>query len=200
LIAWQQVALAERLDQVAEHPRLDRARDELVLAVGGQHHDRDRPLVEDPPRRLDPVEARHLHVQHREVGLLRPRELDRLQAILRLRADLEPGALEQRAQVEPDDRLVLGDQDPHPASLGLEGQHPFRHEPGEDLGAHSPATTAGSACTAASVSSMLLRMIPKPRSVSSGWFRNGPFAYVHERCEGDGSRGGPAGCARAPPP
>src|SRR5581483_245744 len=109
----QQIALAERLDQVAEHARLDGARDELLLAIRGQHHDRDRPRVEDPSRRLDPVEARHLHVEHREIRLLRLRELDRLDPVLRLCADLEPGRLEQGAQVEADDRLVLCDQDPH---------------------------------------------------------------------------------------
>ena len=48
-------------------------------------------------------------------GCLGARELDGLLAVLRLGADLEPGALEQLAQVEADDRLVLGDQDPHRA-------------------------------------------------------------------------------------
>src|SRR5204862_7096888 len=33
--------------------------------------------------------------------------------VSRLRDDVEPGADEQVAQVEPDDRLVLGDEDPH---------------------------------------------------------------------------------------
>ena len=87
----EQVGLAERLDQVAEHAGLDRARDELLLAVRGQHHDRDRALVEDPPRRLDPVELRHLHVEDREVGLLAPGELDRLLAVSRLGAHLVAG-------------------------------------------------------------------------------------------------------------
>ena len=41
------------------------------------------------------------------------RELDRLDPVPGLRADLEAGPLEQLAQVEPDDRLVLGDQNPH---------------------------------------------------------------------------------------
>jgi hypothetical protein len=65
----KQVALAERLHEVAEDAGLDRARHELALAVGRHHHDRDRALVEDAPRRLDPVEPRHLHVEERDVRL-----------------------------------------------------------------------------------------------------------------------------------
>ena len=107
------VLLAKRLDEVAEDADLDRARDELVLAERRQHHDRDRPLLEDPPRGLDPVEPRHLDVHHREVRLELARKADGLLAVARLAHDLVPGPLEQPAQVEADDRLVLGDQDPH---------------------------------------------------------------------------------------
>ena len=87
--------------------------DELVLAVGGQHHDRDRALVEDPAGRLDPVQLRHLHVEDGHVGPLRAGKRYRLFAVAGLGADLEPGALEQGPEIEPDDRLVFGDQDPH---------------------------------------------------------------------------------------
>ena len=107
------VLLAERLDEVAVDADLGRALDELALVERGQHHDRDRPLLEDPPRRLDPVEPRHLHVHHRQVGLELARERDRLLAVARLADHLVPRPLEQPAQVEADDRLVLGDQDPH---------------------------------------------------------------------------------------
>ena len=44
-------------------------------------------------------------------------ERHRLLAVLRLRHDLVPGALEEPAQVEPDDRLVLGDEDSHAGNL-----------------------------------------------------------------------------------
>src|SRR5439155_18998957 len=80
---------------------------------GGQHHDRNRPLLEDPPRCLDSVELRHLHVEHGEVRLLGTCQVDRLLAVLRLGAHLEAGAFEQVAQIEPDDRLVFGDEDLH---------------------------------------------------------------------------------------
>ena len=88
----QQVLLAERLDEVAVDAGLDRARDDLRLAVGREHHDRDRPLLEDAPCSVDAVELRHLHVHDREVGLLGTCERDRLLAVTRLGADLEAGA------------------------------------------------------------------------------------------------------------
>ena len=113
----QQVLLAERLHEVAEHAGLDGARDEVVLAVRSQHHDRDRPLVEDSPRRLDPVEPRHLHVHDREIGLVLAGELHSLLTVACLGTNLEPGASEHLDQVEPDDRLVFGDQDPHGQSV-----------------------------------------------------------------------------------
>ena len=117
----QQIRLAKRLHEIPEDADLDRARDELLLPVRRQHHHRDRPLVEDAARRLDPVEPRHLHVEDGQVRQLGAGERDRLLAVARLGADLEAGALEQRAEVEPDDRLVLGDQDAqrsgHAASL-----------------------------------------------------------------------------------
>ena len=53
----QEVGLAERLHEVAEDARLDRARYELPLPVRGHHHDRDRALFQDPAGRFDPVEA-----------------------------------------------------------------------------------------------------------------------------------------------
>src|SRR5581483_2885749 len=84
--------------------------------VGAEDDDRDRPLVDDPPGGLDPVEPRHLHVDDRQVRLVLARELDRLEAVPRLGADVVAGILEQPAQIEPDDRLVLCDEDPHTTS------------------------------------------------------------------------------------
>src|SRR6266540_3795923 len=111
----EQILLAERLHEVPEDACFDSPRNQLVLAVGRQHHDRNRALVKDPPGGLDPVQSRHLHVEHRHVGLHRACELDRLFAVSGLGADLVPGPLEERLQVEADDRLVLRDQDSHEA-------------------------------------------------------------------------------------
>src|SRR6185437_7897109 len=99
--------------EVAEDAGLDRPRDELVLAVGGQHHDRNRALVQDPTGCFDAVHPRHLHVEHSEIRLLAPSQLHGLEPVLRLRADVETGTFEQLTQVEANDRLVFGDENPH---------------------------------------------------------------------------------------
>ena len=111
------------LTRYPKTPGLDRARDDLVLAVGGDHDDRYRPLLEDAPGGFDAVEARHLHVHDGEVWLELARQLDRLDAVARLTADLEAGLLEQRAQIEADDRLVLGDEDSHAGALSSQTWH-----------------------------------------------------------------------------
>ena len=91
----QEVRLAERLHEIAEHARLHGPRDELVLAVRGEQHDRDRALGDDPPRRLDAVELRHLHVHDREVRLEPARERHRLLAVARLADDVHAGPAKQ---------------------------------------------------------------------------------------------------------
>ena len=108
----EEVLLTERLDEVPEDAGLRRTLHELVLPVGGEHHDRDRALVEDAPGGLDPVELRHLDVQKGEVRALGAGQEDGFFAVAGLGADLETGVLQQGPEVEPDDRLVFGDQDP----------------------------------------------------------------------------------------
>jgi hypothetical protein len=108
----EEVLLAERLDEIPEDAGLRRTLHELVLPVGGEHHDRDRALVEDSPGGLDPVELRHLDVQKGQVRALGAGQEDGFFAVAGLGADLETGVLEQGPEVEPDDRLVFGDQDP----------------------------------------------------------------------------------------
>ena len=59
----------------------------------------------------EPVDARHLDVEDREVGLELAHELDRLVAAAGLADDLVALFLEDLLEVEADDRLVLGDDD-----------------------------------------------------------------------------------------
>ena len=108
----EEVLLTERLDEIPEDAGLRRTLHELVLPVGGEHHDRDRALVEDSPGGLDPVELRHLDVQKGQVRALGAGQEDGFFAVAGLGADLETGVLEQGPEVEPDNRLVFGDQDP----------------------------------------------------------------------------------------
>ena len=105
--------LAERLGEVAEDARLGGALDERLLRVRADNHDRQRPLAQDAPCRLDPVEAWHLHIEDCNIRLLRARELDGLGAVTRLRAHHEADPLEHRAQVEADQRFVFSDEHPH---------------------------------------------------------------------------------------
>src|SRR5207247_1111098 len=56
-------------------------------------------------------EARHLHVEERNVRLRLARQSDGLLAVACLGAHLEPDRFEHSPEVEPDDRLVLGDED-----------------------------------------------------------------------------------------
>ena len=67
-------------------PRARRA----LLPVRGDHHDRDRPFLEDPPRRLDAVEPRHLDVEDSEVRRCRTCELDCLLAVARFGETSKP--------------------------------------------------------------------------------------------------------------
>jgi hypothetical protein len=74
--------------------------------------------------------------------VLLARELDRLDAVLRLRADLEPGSLEQLAEVEPDDRLVFGYEDADAASLSA----PLLRQPRHHVGAQAAGAHGRVAC------------------------------------------------------
>src|SRR6476660_7343881 len=107
----QQVALAERLHQVAEHAGVDGAADQRRLRERGQHHDRDLPLLEHLAGGLDAVQLWHLDVHHRQVGLVLRGQRDRLAPVAGLGHHLEAGPLQHRPHVQPDDGLVLRDQD-----------------------------------------------------------------------------------------
>ena len=108
-----EVLLAERLDEVAEDAGLDRARDELLLAVGGQHHDRDRPLVEDRFAASIPSRCGIFTSMIARSGSCSRASATASSPSRASATTSWPRALEQVAQVEADDRLVLGDQDAH---------------------------------------------------------------------------------------
>ena len=67
----QQLALVERLGQEVVGAGLDRALDLLLVAAGGDHHDRQegrRGRLADPPAHLVAVDAGHHDVEQDEVG------------------------------------------------------------------------------------------------------------------------------------
>src|SRR5205085_4276180 len=94
------------------------------------------PLARDLPGRGQAVDAGHLDVEDREVGLVLLHQGDGLVAPTGLADDLVALLLEDLSQVETDDRLVLGNDD----ALGHRGLAPSS---GTATGLLRPAGRAG---------------------------------------------------------
>ena len=109
------VRLGKRLHEIRKRSGGDCAFHRAPIGVRGQHQDRQRLLGVDPASRLDSVEAWHADVEDRRVRALLACERDRLVPVARLGADVEAVVAQQCRQVEPHDRLVLGDQHPRRA-------------------------------------------------------------------------------------
>ena len=91
----EKILLAERLHEVAEHAGLDRARDELLLAVRGEHHDRDGRSSRIRRAASIPSSFGIFTSRIASSGSSDARERDRLLAVLRLGDDLVACALEE---------------------------------------------------------------------------------------------------------
>ena len=90
---------AHGLGEVVVAARLDAAREVRVVLHRGEEDDRDPVLaaqLADAPHDLEAVQARHLHVDQHQVGLLALEELEGLQAVLGLHR-LEPRRLRMRS-------------------------------------------------------------------------------------------------------
>ena len=107
-----QVADRERLDQVGHRAGVTGLLDQVALAERGQHDDRCDALGGDLGRGVDTVAPGHLDVQDHQVRSQALGQVDRFLAVAGL-PDHEVALLAQHlGQVEPDQRLVLGDEDP----------------------------------------------------------------------------------------
>ena len=106
-----EIALLERLDEVGQCAGVARLLDHLALAEGGQHQHAAQLLAVDDPRRLEPVDARHLDVEDRQVGQQVTDEVDGRVAATGLADDLVALLLQRLAQVHADDGFVFGDHD-----------------------------------------------------------------------------------------
>ena len=106
-----EVALLERLHDVAHRAGVARLLDEIALRERGEDQDRGEPLARDLSGRGETVEAGHLDVEDREFGLTLADELHGFVAAAGLADDLEALLFEELLEVEADDRLVLGDDD-----------------------------------------------------------------------------------------
>ena len=107
-----QVGLAERLDDVRHGAREPRPVDQLALAERREHDHRRDPVGGDLLGRTDAVELGHLDVHDHQVGSQARRQLYRGLAVARLPDDVVALLGQHLDQVEADQRLVLGHDDP----------------------------------------------------------------------------------------
>ena len=108
-----QLGALERLHEVGLSAGVTRLLDEVALAERREDEHRGRAPIVDAAGGLDAVESGHLDVEDRDVGLEPLDERDGLVAPRGLADDLVPLLLQRLEQVEADDALVFGDDDPH---------------------------------------------------------------------------------------
>jgi hypothetical protein len=99
----------ERLGQIRHGAGVPGTLDQLALGERGEDHDRCDLRGDDLGRRVDPVLARHLHVEDDEVGPQLGGQPHGLLAVAGLADDLIALLGEHLREVESDQRLVLGD-------------------------------------------------------------------------------------------
>src|SRR6266571_3458963 len=97
------------LEHEPPHPRLDRVRHQALLLKGREHHDLgSRARLDDLARGIDAVQERHHDVEHGDVRLMLPRQLDRRPAIGSLGYDLEAVPLEQGTHALSEHDVIVG--------------------------------------------------------------------------------------------
>ena len=101
---------AERLQQVVDRVHLERA--DGVAVVGGDENDGD--VAADELEHVEPVELRHLDVEHQQIGLQLGRCFHRLESVRALGDDLDVGVVGQPLAKNPArERFVIDDDDPN---------------------------------------------------------------------------------------
>ena len=120
LDGWHQVSLGERLHQVGHGSRVTGPLDQLTLVERGQDDHRRDLIGGHLLSGRYPVQDRHLHVEDDQVRPETKGEIDGLLAIGGLTDHRIALFLEHLLEVEPDQRLVFGDQN---AQWGLTHAH-----------------------------------------------------------------------------
>jgi hypothetical protein len=105
-----QLAWAEWLRQVVVRPELQPEQLVELVVPRGQHDDGDVRIPPDPPRDVEPVEARQAQVEDHEVGLVAMDRIDRRRTVVG-GEDRETRVLEVVAGEGDDLRLIVDDQD-----------------------------------------------------------------------------------------
>ncbi len=150
----EDLLLRRTLDQVAAGTGPHRGEHRVVVLVHGQDQHRDRRRHPgDLAGRLEPVHARHLQVDQRDVGGVHDRLAHGLGAVAGLRDHLEAGHRgEQGGQAVAHDRVVVGDQHPDGAHDATSG----------NVATTRPPDPSGPASSRPPSSSMRWRMPDRP--------------------------------------
>ena len=106
-----ELPFAERLGNGCRGSGLEREVEQWSVRVAGERDDRHVPLAQNAAGGLDAVEARKDEVEQDQIGPVVSGELDRLETVARVCADVEAGVLENHAKVSPHDRVVLHGHD-----------------------------------------------------------------------------------------
>ncbi len=111
-----ELTIVDRLGEVREHARRDRALEHLRRVQPGQHDHRPPRAVDGQVScQLDPVAVGEVDVEQVEVGPVAARQRPRLDNRRDRTDDLVPQRAEPTREPEGDDRVVLSDEDAHPA-------------------------------------------------------------------------------------
>ena len=118
----------EGLHDVGHRPGLAGLLDQLPLAERGEHDACGDAVPGDLLGRGDPVHDGHVHIEHDDIGLELAGLLDRGLPVAHLADDLVALLGEELDEVEPDERLVLGDENTGPlvgrcGAVGLLDHH-----------------------------------------------------------------------------
>ena len=113
-----QLARAERLDDVVVRARLERTHHVVLVADRGQHEDRHLAPLADLAADLHAVAVREQQVEDRRVGALQRGDLERLGRRFG-RQRLEPRLAHHHLQRTHDVRLVVADEHPRAIAHGV---------------------------------------------------------------------------------
>ena len=108
----------ERLDEIGHGAGVTSPLDQLALAERREHHDGSDAVARDLVRGGDSVESRHLDVHDDKVRPVLHREGHGLLTVPGLGDDVVTRFGQHLGQIEPDQRLVLGDHDAWPGGRG----------------------------------------------------------------------------------
>ena len=124
-----EVEPVEWFDQIGHRAGVAGTLDQVALAERRQdHHGRD-PLRCDPLRRGDPVQPGHLDIEYDEIRAKLFGKLDGLLPVPGLANHVVALLAEHLCEVEPDQRLVLGDDNARPGRAGSAENCLLAHRP-----------------------------------------------------------------------